>query len=286
MITNAATGNPARHAPSSTSRRTPPPRARASPTANDAGRRAHRRSPTTSCTRPIPGADRRRRRRLHRPGVCSSELFAQDLPRRSTTASWRRPSGPARLAALVTPVRAAGVGRRSPAGTWSRTQDRIIPPEAERAMAERAGAPGRGGRQLPRRDDEPPPSRHEGHPGGRSLTGTTPVHDTGRPLGRSAGVSVPARRRRPQVDATGSSRPKGPGAETVILVRRDDMRGLRSCAVTVTGSPQPSWVHRRRVGRGVVAVGPLEQGEQRGHELLPPAVVRTYSERRRRPGSW
>ena len=66
------------------------------------------------------------------------ELFAQDLPRRTTRfmAASQRPGA---LAALVTE---SGPPAWEQVPSWYvvATQDRIIPPEAERAMAERAGA--------------------------------------------------------------------------------------------------------------------------------------------------
>lgn len=66
------------------------------------------------------------------------ELFAQDLPRRTTRfmAAAQRPGA---LAALVTE---SGPPAWEQVPSWYvvATQDRIIPPEAERAMAERAGA--------------------------------------------------------------------------------------------------------------------------------------------------
>ena len=66
------------------------------------------------------------------------ELFAQDLPRRTTRfmAASQRPGA---LAALVTE---SGPPAWQEVPSWYvvATQDRIIPPEAERAMAARAGA--------------------------------------------------------------------------------------------------------------------------------------------------
>jgi pimeloyl-ACP methyl ester carboxylesterase len=66
------------------------------------------------------------------------ELFAQDLPRRTTRfmAASQRPGA---LAALVTE---SGPPAWEEVPSWYvvATQDRIIPPEAERAMAARAGA--------------------------------------------------------------------------------------------------------------------------------------------------
>jgi len=66
------------------------------------------------------------------------ELFAQDLPRRTTRfmAATQRPGA---LAALVTE---SGPPAWAEIPSWYlvATQDRIIPPEAERAMAARAGA--------------------------------------------------------------------------------------------------------------------------------------------------
>ena len=66
------------------------------------------------------------------------ELFAQDLPRRTTRfmAASQRPGA---LAALVTE---SGPPAWAEIPSWYMvaTQDRIIPPEAERAMAARAGA--------------------------------------------------------------------------------------------------------------------------------------------------
>ena len=65
-------------------------------------------------------------------------LFAQDLPRRETDvmAATQRPGA---LAALLTP---SGPPAWATIPSWYlvASQDRIIPPEAERAMAERAGA--------------------------------------------------------------------------------------------------------------------------------------------------
>ena len=66
------------------------------------------------------------------------ELFAQDLDRRTTDfmAASQRPGA---LAALVTP---SGPPAWAEIPSWYlvASQDRIIPPEAERAMAERAGS--------------------------------------------------------------------------------------------------------------------------------------------------
>jgi pimeloyl-ACP methyl ester carboxylesterase len=65
-------------------------------------------------------------------------LFAQDLPRKTTRfmAATQRPGA---LAALVTPS-GEPAWKTIPSWYLVAKQDRIIPPEAERAMAERAGA--------------------------------------------------------------------------------------------------------------------------------------------------
>lgn len=65
-------------------------------------------------------------------------LFAQDLPRRTTRfmAATQRPGA---LAALVTPS-GEPAWKTIPSWYLVAAQDRIIPPEAERAMARRAGA--------------------------------------------------------------------------------------------------------------------------------------------------
>ena len=66
------------------------------------------------------------------------ELFAQDLPR-TTTRVMAATQRPGALAALVTP---SGPPAWAEIPSWYMvaSQDRIIPPEAERAMAERAGS--------------------------------------------------------------------------------------------------------------------------------------------------
>ncbi|WP_353952756.1 alpha/beta hydrolase [Knoellia sp. S7-12] len=65
-------------------------------------------------------------------------LFAQDLPR-STTRVMAATQRPGALAALVTPSGAAA-WEDIPSWYLVARQDRIIPPEAERAMAARAGS--------------------------------------------------------------------------------------------------------------------------------------------------
>ena len=136
VITNAATGNPnvkslvyvaayALDAGETTGRRQ---RARRRPL----GPRRPPRDP------PVPGRARGRRRRLHRPGV---------LPRavrgRPPEEAGRRPGG---VAASRCPRRRCSPRRATPAWktipSWYlvAAQDHTIPPEAERAMAERAGA--------------------------------------------------------------------------------------------------------------------------------------------------
>lgn len=66
------------------------------------------------------------------------QLFAQDLPKRTTRfmAATQRPGA---LGALVTPS-GAPAWEEIPSWYLVANQDRIIPPEAERAMAERAGS--------------------------------------------------------------------------------------------------------------------------------------------------
>lgn len=87
-------------------------------------------------TRPIPGqtdnAD------AYIDPAWFGELFAQDLPRRTTRfmAATQRPGA---LAALVTES-GPPAWAQIPSWYMVATQDRIIPPEAERAMAARAGA--------------------------------------------------------------------------------------------------------------------------------------------------
>ena len=66
------------------------------------------------------------------------QLFAQDLPR-STTAFLAASQRPGALAALVTPS-GAPAWKTIPSWYLVAKQDRIIPPEAERAMAARAKA--------------------------------------------------------------------------------------------------------------------------------------------------
>jgi hypothetical protein len=120
------------------------------------------------------------------------QLFAQDLPARTARfmAASQRPGA---LSALQTE---SGPPAWAEIPNWYMvaTQDRIIPPEAERD-GRACRCTGRGGRQLARGDDEPPACRQQAHPGGRSLTGTTSIHDAGRPLGRPAGAFVRASRR-------------------------------------------------------------------------------------------
>jgi len=65
-------------------------------------------------------------------------LFAQDLPR-DTTRLMAATQRPGALAALVTPS-GPPAWKTIPSWYLVARQDRIIPPEAERAMAERAGA--------------------------------------------------------------------------------------------------------------------------------------------------
>jgi pimeloyl-ACP methyl ester carboxylesterase len=65
-------------------------------------------------------------------------LFAQDLPR-DTTRFMAATQRPGALAALVTPS-GPPAWKTIPSWYLVARQDRIIPPEAERAMAERAGA--------------------------------------------------------------------------------------------------------------------------------------------------
>ncbi|GAA1008033.1 hypothetical protein Aple_044800 [Acrocarpospora pleiomorpha] len=65
-------------------------------------------------------------------------LFAQDLPR-STTGVMAATQRPGALAALVTPS-GPPAWKSVPSWYLVARQDRIIPPEAERAMAKRAGA--------------------------------------------------------------------------------------------------------------------------------------------------
>ncbi|WP_432476927.1 alpha/beta fold hydrolase [Nocardioides sp. GXQ0305] len=65
-------------------------------------------------------------------------LFAQDLPRR-TTAFMAASQRPGALAALVTPS-GPPAWEEIPSWYMVASNDRIIPPEAERAMAERAGS--------------------------------------------------------------------------------------------------------------------------------------------------
>ena len=87
--------------------------------------------------RPIPGADPRNADAYIDP-AWFGELFAQDLPRRTTRF----------MAATQRPGALAALGTESGPPAWAEipswymvaTQDRIIPPEAERAMAARAGA--------------------------------------------------------------------------------------------------------------------------------------------------
>ncbi len=87
-------------------------------------------------TRPIPGQTQNADAYID--PAWFGELFAQDLPRRTTRfmAATQRPGA---LAALVTE---SGPPAWAEVPSWYvvATQDRIIPPEAERAMAERAGA--------------------------------------------------------------------------------------------------------------------------------------------------
>lgn len=87
--------------------------------------------------RPIPGADPTNADAYIDP-AWFGELFAQDLSRRTTRfmAASQRPGA---LAALRT---ASGPPAWAEIPSWYMvaTQDRIIPPEAERAMAARAGA--------------------------------------------------------------------------------------------------------------------------------------------------
>ncbi|WP_234410962.1 alpha/beta fold hydrolase [Nocardioides terrigena] len=87
--------------------------------------------------RPFPGASNGDADAYIDP-VWFHELFAQDLPRRTTRfmAASQRPGA---FAALVTP---SGPPAWAEIPSWYlvASQDRIIPPEAERAMAERAGS--------------------------------------------------------------------------------------------------------------------------------------------------
>ena len=87
-------------------------------------------------TRPIPGQTQNADAYID--PAWFGELFAQDLPRRTTRfmAATQRPGA---LAALVTE---SGPPAWAEVPSWYMvaTQDRIIPPEAERAMAARAGA--------------------------------------------------------------------------------------------------------------------------------------------------
>ena len=98
---------------------------------------AHRRRPTTSSSGPTPGAA---------PGDADAyidpawfpSLFAQDLPK-STARVMAATQRPGAVASLVTP---SGPPAWEAIPSWYlvATQDRIIPPEAERAMAARAGS--------------------------------------------------------------------------------------------------------------------------------------------------
>ncbi|MFI6925858.1 alpha/beta fold hydrolase [Nonomuraea spiralis] len=100
-----------------------------------AGRRPHRRDRPPHRA-PLPGS----------PGDGDAyidpayfrPLFAQDLPR-STTGFMAATQWPGAPAALVTPS-GPPAWRSVPSWYLIARQDRIIPPEAERAMAKRAGA--------------------------------------------------------------------------------------------------------------------------------------------------
>ncbi|WP_235522313.1 alpha/beta fold hydrolase [Cellulomonas sp. Root137] len=67
------------------------------------------------------------------------ELFAADLPKRKQTAVMAAPQRPAALSALFTPS-GEPAWKTIPSWYLVASQDHTIPPEAERAMAERAGA--------------------------------------------------------------------------------------------------------------------------------------------------
>lgn len=87
--------------------------------------------------RPYPGAPQGDADAYIDPAVFH-RLFAQDLPR-STTRFMGDTQRPGALAALVTPS-GPPAWKSTPSWYLVAKQDRIIPPEAERAMAKRAGA--------------------------------------------------------------------------------------------------------------------------------------------------
>ena len=86
----------------------------------------------------LPGSARRRRRRLHRPGALPPAVRAGP-PAHGRPRFMAATQRPGALAALVTP---SGPPAWETIPSWYlvASQDRIIPPEAERAMAARADA--------------------------------------------------------------------------------------------------------------------------------------------------
>ena len=129
-------------------------------------------------------------------------LFAQDLPK-ATARVMAATQRPGAFAALLAPS-GAPAWETIPSWYLVARQDRIIPPEAERAMAARARASHGGDRQLPRRDDEPPVSgglTHQGSGphGDDTGVGAVAAGCRGRTVpGRGAGSPGLPRVRRPQ----------------------------------------------------------------------------------------
>ncbi|MDH2413905.1 alpha/beta hydrolase [Nocardioides sp. CER19] len=135
VITNAATGNP--HVKSLVYVAAYAPAAGESvEAANDLGG-GHTDVTDHLIVRPYPGAPAGDADASIDP-AWFHQLFAQDLPEKTATfmATSQRPGA---LSALVTPS-GEPAWKRIPSWYLVAKQDRIIPPEAERAMAERAGS--------------------------------------------------------------------------------------------------------------------------------------------------
>ena len=105
------------------------------------------------------------------------QTFCQDLPA-ELAAAMAAAQRPAALATLVEPS-GPPAWKTVPSWYLVASEDRVIPPGAERVMSARAGLDRRRDRQLARRDDQPPRRGHRAHPAGDRrgrLTSGEPDH--------------------------------------------------------------------------------------------------------------